>query len=66
MRDVRDDDNVTLYHPEMDEKISEMVEELEETLENSDIFYSADSIVDEILGKLQELGIYLETDNYDD
>lgn len=52
-------DKIILDSQPIREAILGMVDDLEKTLEEDEIFYSADSIVDDILGKLQDVGIYL-------
>lgn len=56
---LEDGDKLILDSQKLRETILKMVDDLEKTLEEDEIFYNADSIVDDILGKLQEVGIYL-------
>ena len=52
-------DKIILDSQPIRETILKMVDKLEETLEEDEIFYNADSIIDDILGQLQDVGIYL-------
>ena len=52
-------DKIILDSQPIREAILKMVDDLEKTLEEDEIFYNADSIIDDILGQLQEVGIYL-------
>ena len=52
-------DKIILDSQPIRETIFKMVDKLEETLEEDEIFYNADSIIDDILGQLQDVGIYL-------